>query len=256
MNVSGSPTGHCCFACVCFLALVSCSHAQELTPIYEQDFSEEPEFEIVSDVEGSEIGWDAEKRVFRATTVDVAEGEAIQLAYSKPFSRVTVNDTFKIVFDIRVVSPTFGQYPGIRFVFSRTKMAGKEPRGLGFHFVWTSDHQKEFCITTTTRINREYTPRLLDPTAWHTVEMLYKSGAMSMVVKDSEGKVFHHCLMSPFAFRSFDQIAVGEISRPPKYGGTTTMEMDNITVLVAEPETEQRDPILDQGLFGEPLNLP
>lgn len=205
---------------------LSCSVLASST-IYNEDFNSDPGYSIREDVGSGVVFWDSSQSNFYARVYDVSSGVAVNAGVSPTFTRITSHDAFSVEFDFNPVQPDWGHYPGIHFVSSEysDEVDKIENSAINFRIRWCDRHFKTFAFSG-------YGDHSTIPAEneWYRVKLRYDNNMINWTVRRHDGTIFIQEHNLPFTFQSFDQIVIGERTKPPKYGNTAVIRLDNIIV--------------------------
>lgn len=206
--------------------------------VYQQDFSSDPNF--ITDYP-QHLYWDETNQWFNATIVDVSSGEGHYYAFSPTFDTVSHQNDFHIVFDINVSKQNWGNYPAI--IFQDASQPWALERALLFRFFWADSTYRKFHITNRGGDNPDYVQHwspTVPQNVWFTVEITYRAATQKMdltVTNKANGSVFWQLVDTHFPVdRTFNSCTLGMLTKPPRYGRTSTILVDNIEIQTASVE--------------------
>ena len=199
--------------------------------IYQEDFTNDPSYTTSYP---QDLYWDSTNHWYHATVHDVSSGEGHYYADSPNFALVTPQDTI-IEFDINVYDEDWGNYPGVFFSNSTVTDPWTEI-ALSFRFTWTDSSYKRFNFNDGSGGSNSYYSGTVSENTWFHVKIVYNNltkKANLTVTKKSSGAVFWDLSNVDFNItKSFNYIKIGQLTKPPEYGSTSTIFVDNLSVNV------------------------
>ncbi len=210
------------------ILLVAVPTAGDNLTLYQEDFTNDPNY---WSPEPANCYWDAVNGWYVANVYDVSSGIGHDYGLSPPFAAVA-DASFHVEFDMNITLQDWGSYPGIVFVDGSLT----DPLASfvwQFFFFWADTVPKEFALYDTGGTHWYRSPRVAKNT-WYRVVVDYDhpSGAVDVILtlRDT-GEIFWELEDQPFLIAgSFDTVAIGQRTAPPKYGRLSTEHIDNILV--------------------------
>ena len=191
--------------------------------VYQEDFSTDPKF---SSLEPDYVFWDSENQYFYAKVFDVNSGNGNYYALSPVFE--TIISSFIIEFDFKVIKQDWGNYPGVYFVF---RYGDEFQWNFPFTYVNSANSGSAFQIWHN---DTEYLTSAPTENHWYHIKILYSddSKEINYTVIDMETKLkFYEINLDNFLIgQGFNQMFIGQISGPPKYGTWSDIAVDNIEI--------------------------
>ena len=217
------------------IATLCGSHARA-SVVYSENFSSDPGY---TSLDPSQAYWDPIEGNYYAKVTDVSSGYGYDVGISRAFTRVE-NTTFDINFDFNIITPVYGNYPGINFVDST--IANPEDRyassSLFFDFTRSDTVYNKFGVGPLPYSER-YSGSVTNFDNWYHVSLHFDNPdkLLSWTITDlSDNSLFYSKSGVPFDAKAFDQIMIGQITDPPKYGASPSdIRVDNIEVAVPGP---------------------
>lgn len=208
--------------------------------IYSENFESDPDFTVKysNNTEGkANIYWDDNAENYYASVMDQSD-TWYSLGYSPVFGEgIDTNNTdFIISFEFNPIEPDWGHYPGIYFLESGDIESPHElQRALQFTINWSDNTYKKFkLIGFSDDDNSQFlSPRIPKENEWYTVQIIYKSDVekIDLTIEREDGSMFvdENNLEIPLN-NPFNQLAIGEIQGPIKYGSKSIIRIDNISI--------------------------
>jgi len=198
--------------------------------VFSEDFATDPGW---TSLEEMYVFCDGSGGGYFAMSHDVSTGYANFLALSPEFE--FVDGSFTLSFDMAVLEPQWGQYPGLYLLNTMQP----DPTGpAGFHdamsanYSWSDAVPRRFRIRTDAgHLVSEASPEV---GRWYRFELSYRAATARIdwrVVDLETASIFHEVEEADFVLNSgFNCIAVGERTAPPSYGDYSAIRVDNISV--------------------------
>jgi len=193
--------------------------------VYHENFSTDPMF---SSFESDFVYWDSEKQTYYAKIFDVSSGEGNYYAFSPLFE--TITGSFIIEFDFKVITQNFGTYPSLHFI---KKVDDEIHYIVPFSYMNTSSQGKGFNVYDTYLNEYNLSSNPLE-NHWYKITFKYSEVTKDIqctIVDKENSNIFYEITLHNFPIGvGFNQIFVGAITSPPKYGDWSDMEVDNILI--------------------------
>ena len=208
--------------------------------VYRETFQTDPGFDIIysSNTEGkSNIFWDSDEENFFVSVRDQSSSW-YSVGKSPVFDHVIDPKTmdFRINLRFNPIKPDWGHYPGIYFVKSDgTATPHDLKRALQFTINWSDRVFKRFTIRGYDGDDSELYRSATIPreNEWYNVIITYSSSEkkVSLIIERQDGSIFveQNNLDIPIT-NVFDQLLIGEIQGPVKYGTEARIRIDDVYV--------------------------
>jgi hypothetical protein len=198
--------------------------------VFNEDFSTDPGWTTEEEMY---VFYDGSGGSYFALSHDVPSGYGNYFGLSPEFE--LVDGDFALQFDIAVLEPNWGQYPGLYLLNTMEP----DPTGPGGHLcVMQALYSWSDAVPRLFRIHRNgwnlYSDVSPEIGRWYRFELSYLSSSGTMdwrVIDLVTGATFHEVEDAEFPLDSgFNCVAVGERTAPPAYGDYSAIKVDNITI--------------------------
>jgi hypothetical protein len=203
------------------------------TVVYSESFSSDPGYNthISSNMTGNcSLEWS--NGIYYAQVSDHSAAWYC-VAESPTFNTINASDSFRIEFDFNPVTPDWGQYPGIYFADSASVQSfptETSQRALSFSINWADGCYKKFNLRGNSgSVLSDTIPA--DNEFYHVV--IAKDGVtgdLNWTVTREDGSIFVDLSELDIEVGSFDQLFIGEVQGPTKYGDSAEIRVDNIKI--------------------------
>ncbi|ODS35435.1 hypothetical protein BEH94_01360 [Candidatus Altiarchaeales archaeon WOR_SM1_SCG] len=198
--------------------------------IYSEDFSGDPGYD--SQAPGS-VYWDSVEENYYAKVYDVSSGYGHYEAYSPKFD--TINGSFTVEFDFNIITPNWGTYPRISFINRDVPEENKRcdyREVFNFEYHWDDHNYKKFFIYGP-NITTYWSSGSPQPGEWYHIQLDYDAAKEEVglkITKKSDGSIFDTANLDFSLDSGFNQLYIGGIQQPPKYGVWSDIRVDNIKI--------------------------
>jgi hypothetical protein len=220
-------------------ALTGCSEDNPVTPelpVYSEDFEVDPQY---LSMQPAHVHWFEPEHAYQANVIDVSSGVGPYVGYSPEFEEVSGDCT--IQFDVKVLNPDWGSYPGVHF--QNTKVQGTTEHdgyldAFFFRYAWSDFINRRFVLQRGTGGTPYFymSDESPVPGRWYRMTIVYSSSSRQVdwLVEDlsvDPPTEFYSIRGAEFPLPAgFNRLYIGAFTTPPRYGDESTILVDNILI--------------------------
>jgi len=212
--------------------------------VFREDFSTDPFAREWVNTDNSNVQWNASGQFVQARGTD--QDQVARWAYSPTFPEIS-NQPFRVEFDMRPASPSWGTYP----------LVGLIEGGSGNPFDYAA-------LQVQNHLSGEGGPNFLmnagpnrvgfspnfEPDKWyhHSIQYDPDTDVLRWDVSEADsGLPFHSKEYTSVQIGPIDQVAIGYEGTPPAYGRWAEIYVDNLSI-IPEPSTVLLSTVMAVGL--------